>query len=175
MIGQGMEVRTQFGKQHKRIDRPAVLDNVEVAGREIHDLGAIWARDISVPNIPLAGTVQSNTRFPREPHQPRAGCSAEGFQRLPYAIASDAAANREELLDERHQRFSVVPETGATSSKVPSFTLTFAWQPLVTWASFHHDGPKVNTKLGRISIAQKSAWTTADVHGIIFSCTYQSF
>src|SRR6516225_3123722 len=53
LIGQGMEMGAQLGERHCRVYWLAVLDDVEVVGREVHDARAILTRDVSVPDIPL--------------------------------------------------------------------------------------------------------------------------
>ena len=96
LIGQGVEMRAQLGKRHDRIDWPAVLDNVEVVGPEIHDARTVLARDISIADVPLGRHGPIKDRRPRRNLiDSERYITLEDRERLPHAVACNAATNWE--------------------------------------------------------------------------------
>ena len=65
LIGQGVEMRAQLGERHDRIDWRAVLDDVEIAVRKVHNMPAVGARDVGVTDVPLARHGPVQDRRPR--------------------------------------------------------------------------------------------------------------
>src|SRR5215475_8480293 len=108
MIGQRVEMPAQLGKRHDRIDWRTVLDDVEVVCCEVHNTRAVRARDVSIADLPLARHCPIQDRSPRRNLiDSKRDVALEDRERLAYAVAGNAATNREKLLDEREHAFSV--------------------------------------------------------------------
>src|SRR5215471_17137523 len=107
-IGQRVEMPARLGKRHDCIDWRTILDDVEVVCREIHNTRAVRARDITVADVPLARHYPIQDRSPRRNLiDSERDVALEDRERLPHAVAGNAATNREKLLDEREHAFSV--------------------------------------------------------------------
>src|SRR5215813_4205220 len=97
-IGQRVEMPAQLGKRHDCIDWQTVLDDVEVVCREIHNTRAVRARDVSIADVPLAWHCPIQNRSPRRNLiDSERDVALEDRERLPYAVACNAATNREKL------------------------------------------------------------------------------
>src|SRR6516165_8411708 len=98
----------QFGERHDRIDRRTVLDDVEIVGRKVHNTSAVIARDIRIPDVPFGrhGPIQNRSSRWNLINLQR-DIAPKYFERPPYAVAGNAAANWKKLFDQSHHRVPI--------------------------------------------------------------------
>ncbi len=96
-------MRAQVRQRHDRIDRPAILHDMQVVFGEIHNARAVLTRYIGFPNVPFVrnGPIKDfgarRNLIDLERH-----IALEELQGLAHAVAGDASADREKLLDQCH-------------------------------------------------------------------------
>ena len=107
-IAERVQVRTQLGERHPRADWHAVADDVQVRRAEVHDAPPGRVGDPGVADVPLVGhrPVEHLGARRHLVHRQR-DVAREDRERAPDAVARDAPADGEELLDEGVHRRAV--------------------------------------------------------------------
>src|SRR5882672_9288086 len=95
LVRQGMEMTLEFAQRNALPHRHAVAHDVQIRLCKVDDFFAALVFYVRVANIPFARNDPVKNRGPgRNFMNPQGDVLVKLMQRMPYAIAGDAAANR---------------------------------------------------------------------------------
>ena len=109
LVGERVEVVAQGPQRHPIPRRDAVLDEVQRALGPVDHPRAVGRSDVGVADAPLLGDRPvEHAGAGRDFRDPERDALADGQQRLPQAVAGDAAPEGQQLSHERVQRLAEV-------------------------------------------------------------------
>ncbi len=103
MLLRDEEMALQLFKRQDRVDRRAILKNVQIVGAEVDNTSAVHSRDISIFNVPLARhrPIEHGRARGHLAHRER-DIPADNAQSLAQAATRDTAADRKQLRRKAH-------------------------------------------------------------------------